>query len=620
MNILLVGHRCVGKSTVGAHLAEHLGRRHADLDALIEQASGETCSHLVATDEPAFRALELSTLAHVLAENDDIVVSAGAGLCEIPAEPLVVWLDRDGWPDTALIERARLQSDLDWPEEVAWMCTTREPRWLAAAHLHVETPRGRSPQRVARDLATLIRWAEAPSSELASKTWVVPATPAELGRATRDAARFGLAGVEVRSDVFPQFEELTATYLASIRTDDVRWIEHAAGAAAAFDVDLANLETFLGSGVLTSTPRPLTLSLHPSAVDPEDVMALAAAVRRLQLEHPGWSEQLAVKYAPQVRGFADIGLGRAAIAPLMRTRLPVTYLPQGAEFAWIRPILATTNATNYVAARMRPDRAGLGGPSRTPWDIQDWLPHLVGPGPTRWDVLIGEPVEHSQGDLWHRRAALERGERTGYVKVRVPAPEFDAALDLLAELDVRGVSVTSPLKNRAAFICPDDAVFGELLTEDDRWAAAKAEAPIRTGNTLVRHDGRWLVTDTDEAGMAASLAWFEERELGPATIALFGGGGVRAALIRAIEASDWFLVFKCRSRDGWGPDKPPFVTLVVNAGGADSTSHDGHPRSRGWLDMHYKDVDEPPDSVVHLAGDVFFDAQAAAQRAFWRDY
>ncbi len=618
VHVILVGHRCVGKTVTGARLAALMGRTHVDLDAAIERETGERCETLVSADEPAFRALELSTLERVL-QQTDVIVSCGAGISELPDGPLVVWLQRDGWEATALNERARLRPQMSWTDEVAWMCTTREPRWLAAAHLFVNVPRGRAPDRVAHEIATYVRWLDGPLSDFARKTWIVPATPAELDRAARDANVFGLAGVEVRSDVITPFRRPGVATLASVRTDDIDWIEAAAAEADAFDVDLANLDAFVRSGALRSEPRPLVLSAHPLGVDPDDVTALATAGRRVQVEHPAWAPGLSLKYAPQVQGFADIGVGRAAIAPLRRAGIGVTYLPQGAEFAWTRPLFLDTNTTNYVAASLRASRVGLDKLSRTPWDLQDWLPHLVDPAPRRWDALIGHPVAQSQGDIWHRRAALEAGEHAGYVKVDVPEDQFDAALALLEELGVHGISVTSPFKSRIAFICPNDAAFGELLNEDARWAAAKDEAPVRSGNTLVRRADRWLVTDTDEVGMAASLAWFEQREIGPATIAMFGGGGVRGAATRAIDGSDWFLVYRCRARDGWPQDKPPFVTLVVNAAGPSAPSRDNPPRSRAWLDLHYADVAEPPEGVVHLIGDVFFDAQAAAQRAFWRD-
>jgi hypothetical protein len=321
-----------------------------------------------------------------------------------------------------------------------------------------------------------------------------------------------------------------------------------------------------------------------------------------------------------VESFGAVGMGRALMGPLRRAKVPVTYLPQGDRWAWLRPILAADNATNYVAAQLRSTRVDLETDAHTSWDLQDWLPHLVAPAPVVWDVLIGDPVDNSQGDFWHRRAALRSGQLADYAKAVVSEGEFEAALSLLRELGVRGVSVTSPLKRHVRFVCPDDADYGALLTGDDLWRAAKDDAPVRTGNTLRRSKRSktgWVATDTDEVGMEASLAWFEERELGPATVALFGAGGVSQALLRAVDRSDWFVVHHARARDGWGEDKPPFVTLVVNAGGPNSGALTEPPKSRGWLDLHYNDVELAPPGVMHLSGDVFFDAQALEQRTFW---
>lgn len=601
-----------------AATAPLLGWTHVDLDVAIEQAAQSTCAELVAADESAFRQLEIETLAEIL-QGDRQIISAGGGLQTIPRNVLVVWLQRDGWEETAEAERVRLRPQLSWEDEVAWMCTTREPAWLTAAHLHIRVPRAREAERVARDLATYVGWIEAGLSEFATKTWVVASNRGDLERATHDASMFAFAGVEVRSDVFTEPPSTTTPLLASLRTKTTSWLRDIEPQAAAFDVDIALLDELFASGILQREPRPLLLSTHPSQVDPDDVTALVAALRRIRQEAAAWLPHVAFKYAPHVNGVADIGVGRALTLPLRRAGFGVTYLPQGADAAWVRPLLLADNRTNYITTRLRPTRAGLDDDALTPWDLVDWLPHLAAPMPTVWDVLVGDPVEQSQGDLWHRRAAIEANEPAGYVKAKTREADFEATLSLLAELGVRGVSVTSPLKLRVAFIATDDAAFGELLTDEGRWAAAKVDAPIRTGNTLVRRDDRWFATDTDQAGMAASLAWLEANNIGPATVALFGAGGVSGAVMRAVKNSDWFLVFATRARDGWPEDVPPFVTVVVNAAGNKVETRVGAPKSRAWIDLHYVDVPAAPAGVQHLNGDLFFDAQATAQREFWNE-
>ena len=168
MDILLIGHRGSGKSTLGHAAAALLGAQHIDLDAHIEATTGLTPAQHIAADMAAFRALEQETLAHLLLQNDALreelgdelrVISPGAGLQTLPGWALIVWIWRDGWEDTARDHRARLRPELSWDEEVAWMRATREPRWAEAAHLRLDISRGRSIARAARQLADLIRWA-----------------------------------------------------------------------------------------------------------------------------------------------------------------------------------------------------------------------------------------------------------------------------------------------------------------------------------------------------------------------------------------------------------------------------------------------------------------------------
>lgn len=617
MQILIVGHRGAGKSTLGRHLADRLGFEFVDIDDVIEERTQKTCAEIIADDEATFRDLETKTLAKTLNSDADLVVSPGAGLGEIPPGPLTVFLERDGWEETAKDERHRLRPELTWEQEVGFMKQTREPKWRDAAHLHYVIPRGRTAERAANDLASLMAMMRRGPNEIAKKSWLVPQGEAQVARAERDVLRLGLAGVEVRSDMFSTLPDIAVPMLASVRSADGAWIRHAAEAAQAIDVDLDFLDAFEASGALDAQPRDLLLSVHPSHVDPDDLNALVAAARDLQTRRPEWAPHIALKYAPVADDFGSLGMARALVAPLRRAGVPVTFLPQGERHAWYRPLAARENPTNYVSATLRPSRFGSAMPTASAWDLQDWLPHIFGPLPDRYDVLVGDPVEKSQGDLWHRRRALELDQATGYLKVAVATEAFDEALNLFSELPIRGISVTSPLKSRAAFICPNDADYGPLLGPEDAARARVSGHPVRNGNTLVRAGDRWLATDTDESGMAASLRWFEEREIGPATVAIFGQGGVSEALVRAIEASDWFLVHHASAREGWTDGRPPFVTIVVNASGSESTVHDGAPRCRGWLDLHYVDVRPPPEDAVHLNGDVFFDAQAEAQRAFW---
>ena len=113
MLITLVGYRGTGKSTVGRALAERLGWRCCDADAVIEERSGCTIRRIFDEQgEPAFRALEQDVLAELFHE-DRLIVAAGGGAVlsaatreRMQAAGPVVWLQAS--VDTIL---QRLRSD-----------------------------------------------------------------------------------------------------------------------------------------------------------------------------------------------------------------------------------------------------------------------------------------------------------------------------------------------------------------------------------------------------------------------------------------------------------------------------------------------------------------------------
>jgi len=77
--LILTGFMGVGKSTVGARVAERLGRPFVDLDAEVESRAGKTLSAIFAEDgEASFRELE-RTLCRELSQRDGGVIATGGG-------------------------------------------------------------------------------------------------------------------------------------------------------------------------------------------------------------------------------------------------------------------------------------------------------------------------------------------------------------------------------------------------------------------------------------------------------------------------------------------------------------------------------------------------------------
>lgn len=79
-NIALLGFMGTGKSTVARLLAQRLGRRVIEMDAVIEQRAGKPISAIFAEDgEPHFRQLERA-LVEELAAQRGLIISCGGGV------------------------------------------------------------------------------------------------------------------------------------------------------------------------------------------------------------------------------------------------------------------------------------------------------------------------------------------------------------------------------------------------------------------------------------------------------------------------------------------------------------------------------------------------------------
>ena len=79
MNIVLIGFRGTGKSTVGRLLAKRLERDFIDSDKHIESSTGKTIKSIFEDDgEEGFRKIEADVIAE-LSKEDNKVISAGGG-------------------------------------------------------------------------------------------------------------------------------------------------------------------------------------------------------------------------------------------------------------------------------------------------------------------------------------------------------------------------------------------------------------------------------------------------------------------------------------------------------------------------------------------------------------
>ena len=150
MNIVLIGYRGTGKSTIGRAVAARLGREMVSTDKEIVRRAGSSIPEIVAAHGwDYFRDLE-STICQELAGKDDLVIDTGGGaiLCQQNVDVFkrngrLVWL-------TASVETiaARIGSDRQRPsltgtkshvDEIREVLTERIPKYQAAADMTIAT-------------------------------------------------------------------------------------------------------------------------------------------------------------------------------------------------------------------------------------------------------------------------------------------------------------------------------------------------------------------------------------------------------------------------------------------------------------------------------------------------
>jgi len=152
-NIILIGYRATGKSSVGRGLAAELGLGFFDMDQELELRQGQSIAEMVADRGwPYFRGLEKGLLTE-LASRRGLVISTGGGAIlhqdvwpRIKAAGLVVWLTADQQTicrrltcDEQTASQRPTLTGTDPYAEIAAVLREREPLYREGCHFSVDT-------------------------------------------------------------------------------------------------------------------------------------------------------------------------------------------------------------------------------------------------------------------------------------------------------------------------------------------------------------------------------------------------------------------------------------------------------------------------------------------------
>lgn len=161
MNIVLMGYRGTGKSTVADILSRWLERKLYDVDALIVKSAGMSIAQIVGEwGWPRFREIESSVVLGISGEA--AVIDCGGGVVLEPRnvahlkragkivlltaefETILARIDKDP-------SRPPLKNGLSFEEEQRQVLAEREPKYRAAADLVCDTTRI-SPEETAGEI------------------------------------------------------------------------------------------------------------------------------------------------------------------------------------------------------------------------------------------------------------------------------------------------------------------------------------------------------------------------------------------------------------------------------------------------------------------------------------
>lgn len=162
-------------------------------------------------------------------------------------------------------------------------------------------------------------------------------------------------------------------------------------------------------------------------------------------------------------------------------------------------------------------------------------------------AVLGSPIDHSLSPVMHRAAYTELGLDWAYDAVDVPGGTLAAFLSSLGD-DVRGFSITAPLKKEAADAAHHRTEVVELLG---------------VANTLVIDDDRFSADNTDVPGAVNALAECGITEVSSARIL---GGGATAASIAYALAGLGLLRLELVVRD---PDRALDTAVIARGAGVD---------------------------------------------------
>lgn len=161
MHIWLIGMMGVGKTTIGALVAERLALPLVDTDAEVMRSTGRTIPEIFAESEQAFRSAESSVIASLVDAASSVVSTGGGAILDpgntatMHATGTVVLLEASVADLRNRILPGRERPLVGSADDIARIAADRHALYVAAADHRVTTD-GRSPGEIAAEVVACL--------------------------------------------------------------------------------------------------------------------------------------------------------------------------------------------------------------------------------------------------------------------------------------------------------------------------------------------------------------------------------------------------------------------------------------------------------------------------------
>lgn len=280
------------------------------------------------------------------------------------------------------------------------------------------------------------------------------------------------------------------------------------------------------------------LSYHNVHETPQDLDAIYRQMALYPAEH--------YKIAAMARSFDDVV--RMQACAKRHPRLSTICMGEKSEWTRAVPVkgLQFASAGEATAAGQLPYRDLFEIYRRDSWNES-----------TEVYALIGNPVKHSIGHLFHNALFREKGQNARYLKILLDESDLPSFFAFAKDRGFKGLSVTTPFKEKVLPFL--DAIDPEAKQ-------------MRSVNTVVFQEGKSYGTNTDGKGALNAMGLFGRK------IVILGAGGTARSIAREAKKRGASVTLLNRTEEHaravadmenckWGSldDVPKEYDIIVNA-------------------------------------------------------